>query len=277
MTAEYRIFGPPGTGKTTELTRWAVRAADVFGEDQVSVCSLTRAAVREAAGRDDGSGTDLVTLLGKDNVTTLHARCKRALGAGPPAETKIEEFLDVPRFAARWSDEVPRLRRVSDDDEDEQAPETRMSRGSLAFERMVEYRQRMWPVSRWDEQAREIYRDWKAWCEDAGYMDYTMWLEACRGGGVLPAQQVVLVDEAQDHTPLQLDVLRAWRTRFLALFGDDDQSLYEWSGAEPRAFFDPPLPGDRERVLAQSYRVPREIHRFAELISHKIRSRREKV
>lgn len=269
MAEEFRVFGPPGTGKTTNLTEWAQRGVEVFGASQVSVCSLTRAAVREAAGRDLG--------LADESVTTLHARCKRALNAGPPAEERIEDFL---RDKPGWVGETPRKqlhKKPEDDEEGETAPESRLSgRGDLAFNRMVLYRQQLLPKEKWDRTARDLHTDWSLWCAQNGTMDYTGWLEACQDGGILPPQQVVLVDEAQDHTPLQMRVLRNWQTKRLALFGDDDQSLYEWSGAKPEEFFLPELPKGKERVLAQSYRVPRAVHRVAARVSARIRTRREK-
>src|SRR4051794_18415192 len=42
VTAEYRIFGPPGTGKTTNLTRQIDRAVDRFGHNSVLVTSFSR-------------------------------------------------------------------------------------------------------------------------------------------------------------------------------------------------------------------------------------------
>ena len=37
VTSEYRIFGPPGTGKTTNLTRQIRRAVDRYGAESILV------------------------------------------------------------------------------------------------------------------------------------------------------------------------------------------------------------------------------------------------
>ena len=52
VTSEYRIFGPPGTGKTTNLTRQIRRAVDRYGPASVLVTSFSRAAATELIGRD---------------------------------------------------------------------------------------------------------------------------------------------------------------------------------------------------------------------------------
>ena len=48
ITSEYRIFGPPGTGKTTNLTRQIRRAVERFGPDSVLITSFSRAAAARA-------------------------------------------------------------------------------------------------------------------------------------------------------------------------------------------------------------------------------------
>ena len=75
MGREIRMFGPPGTGKTTRLVKRSIpQAVNLAGPDKVMVTSFTRAAAREIATR--AKGTD----INPDNVGTLHAICYRALG-----------------------------------------------------------------------------------------------------------------------------------------------------------------------------------------------------
>ena len=64
-TNEYRVFGPPGTGKTTYLARQIKRARQTYGGEN-DCHSFTRAAAIEIASRD-GVG------LPKTSVGTLHA------------------------------------------------------------------------------------------------------------------------------------------------------------------------------------------------------------
>jgi len=249
---EFRVYGPPGTGKTTWLADHAGQDAESYGADQVSVCSLTNAAVREAVGRD--------LPLDKENVTTLHARCKRSLVAPPPAESLIDEFIrEYPAMVRSLPESLVRGK-PSDEDE----AETILSGGRLTpYERLNLNRQMLIPGDQWDHDVTYFAKHWLDFCLQMGHGDYTSWLEDARDKGTLPIQQVVYVDEAQDHTPLQLDVIRKWRTRKLILVGDDDQNLYEWSGALPEAFLHPELDKGHEETLEQSYRVPAKIHSLA--------------
>lgn len=150
-------------------------------------------------------------------------------------------------------------------------------KGDTAYERVNVLRQRLVPQDHWMPRDRIWYQAWRGWCRDEGILDFTGWLEAELERPHLPYQQVVFADEAQDHTPLQLAVLRGWRTQNLVLVGDDDQNLYEWSGAVPEAFFTPELPEDQERVLGTSYRVPAAVHELANSIVNRISRRRVKA
>ena len=91
-TAEYRIFGPPGTGKTTNLGRQIGRAANRFGCDRVLVTSFSRATAAELAGRH--------APVDPNRIGTLHSHCFHALGKPRIAEV----------HASQWNAENPRLR-----------------------------------------------------------------------------------------------------------------------------------------------------------------------
>jgi superfamily I DNA/RNA helicase len=84
ITGEYRIFGPPGTGKTTNITRQIRRAVERFGKDSVLVTSFSRAAAAELAGQD--------LPVSSDRVGTLHSHYWHALGHPEIAEVHVEEW-----------------------------------------------------------------------------------------------------------------------------------------------------------------------------------------
>ena len=76
---------------------------------------------------------------------------------------------------------------------------------------------------------------------------------------------MVFVDETQDLTPLGLGIIRRWaeHCEWIVLAGDDQQCIYEFTGATPDAFLDPPIPDSDKRILRQSYRLPRVIQQYA--------------
>ena len=48
---EFRVFGPPGTGKTTWLVKQVRRAAEKYGGEKVLCCSFTKTAATEMVNR----------------------------------------------------------------------------------------------------------------------------------------------------------------------------------------------------------------------------------
>jgi hypothetical protein len=84
ITREYRIFGPPGTGKTTNLARQVHRAVDKYGRDAVFVTSFSKAAAAELAAND--------LPISSNQIGTLHSHCFHALGAPEIAEANVADW-----------------------------------------------------------------------------------------------------------------------------------------------------------------------------------------
>jgi superfamily I DNA/RNA helicase/DNA polymerase III epsilon subunit-like protein len=86
--------------------------------------------------------------------------------------------------------------------------------------------------------------------------------EVCRD--VRSRWDAVLVDEFQDLTPVQYNVIHALAKDHCNIFvvGDDEQSIYSWAGADPKYFKrfanDFALPGPTTE-LADNRRCPREV------------------
>jgi superfamily I DNA/RNA helicase len=76
---------------------------------------------------------------------------------------------------------------------------------------------------------------------------------------------VIFADEAQDFTRLQLTLVRKWgeSAEYFLCVGDDDQTIYTFTGATPDAFLKPDVPADQKIILSQSYRVPQAVHALA--------------
>jgi DNA helicase-2/ATP-dependent DNA helicase PcrA len=220
----------------------------------VLVCSLTRAAAAEVAGRD--------LPVGRSQVGTLHAHCYRALG-----HPKVVESASV----AEWNEAHPDLAMNGSsfgDDEDSTVWERSFdgpmeSAGDALLARMDILRHRLTPVDRWPEEIRIFRESWDSFKQEHGLNDFTDLIErAMVETYTAPGNPaVILVDEAQDLSTLEYSLVRRWgeQAQAVIVVGDPWQVLYAWRGADPSLFDDATIHESHRRVLGQSYRVPHRV------------------
>jgi DNA helicase-2/ATP-dependent DNA helicase PcrA len=294
---EFHILGPPGTGKTTYLSKQIRSAADKHGDPAVLVVSFTRAAAAEIAGRvglqtadraprsyggdrydpsDDGGPDDGSEAQGDHSsrrVGTLHAICYHQLERPEIAET----------HAAEWNEQARPDMRItgqggSKADEPEWSGNTKG--GDKIFMKVQQLRARQIPLELWPGTARLFYARWRDWKLDRGLLDFTDLIEVAVRRELSPPAgcKVGIVDEAQDFTRLELALISRWATQLetTVIAYDDDQSLYTFKGAAADELTARLPPKDRIRILSQSYRVPRAVHALANAWVHKISNRVEK-
>jgi hypothetical protein len=178
------LVGPPGCGKTTELGRLAGLAVERGW--QPLICSLTRAAAREVAGRD--------LPIAPERIGTLHAHAYRALGGPKIAEGELKswnDWLEANGRDTRW--QIPpsygKRRRVDDPKDEQREPDDSLfSRdGTKLYERIGVYRACLVPEDRWASlDALAFYRAWCAWKAEAGFSDFADLIEDCYEGGIGP-------------------------------------------------------------------------------------------
>lgn len=108
-----------------------------------------------------------------------------------------------------------------------------------------------------------------------GKLDFTDMIVRFNETGQTPNIRALIVDEAQDLSPIQWRMveLLAERTEYFYVAGDDDQAIYSWAGADVETFINL---GGPKRVLHQSYRVPRSIHAIADRVVRRIKHRNDK-
>ena len=92
----------------------------------------------------------------------------------------------------------------------------------------------------------------------------------------LPTFDLLLIDEAQDCSPIQWDIVKKLesRSRITYIVGDDLQAIYRWSGADVDQFIN--YPGAQIN-LEQSYRVPSAIHKLADSLSDRVANKRPRI
>lgn len=255
---EIRVFGPPGTGKTTTMAAMIGDAIQKHGPEAVLVTSFTRAAAAEIGGRDiDGV-----------KAATLHSHCWRALDRPEIAETYISSSKN--EKITPWNACYPHLTMSAQKiDTDADIPEMGDAPGDELMAEAQRLRGMLIPRDRWSNAMAVHFSElWDDWKSQNGLSDFTDLIERClvevpyAPGGA----SIGFVDEAQDMTPLQMKLIRRWGQwmNTLVMAGDDDQILYAWAGATPEAFLEPALPPEQMRVLSQSRRIPRAVHERAE-------------
>ena len=251
---EYHVVGPPGCGKTTWLSRQVRRAVNTG--QQVLISSLTRAAAAEVAGRD--------LPIPPESLGTLHSHCFQSLGRPEIAEAK--------KYVTEWNETYPNycLSLGTNDlgtriDGDNLEP---TAGGTLGDRLMAEYQLARARMSTQLTPNASLFADkWEAWKKDRFLLDFTDLIQTClQDVDYAPSgPDIIFVDEAQDMDLLEMSLIRKWGTNagYLIVVGDPDQSIYTWRGADPQAFTSAASANPKNMVLAQSYRVPFQVHGHA--------------
>ncbi|WP_276259979.1 UvrD-helicase domain-containing protein [Haloglomus litoreum] len=300
-----RLFGGPGSGKTTALLDKVDEMLDE-GVDirDILVVSYTRAAAQEVrerlAERLDRSPKSL-----KGNVCTMHAKAYELLNLSRGdvvGEEHKEEFCDD--YGLEFEDENDSGRRRS-------ARSTTIGNKIIATSQWLQRTRR--DVADWydvpfqwdeeevrlppdiDEKAQtgnkytptwssdddridvpEAIRAWRTFKGEQGVVGFADMLERVQQRSKVPNVDHLVIDEFQDITTLQYSVYEEWRPHMdsVLIAGDDDQVVYAWQGADPNLLLDEQV--DDDNVLPNSYRLPSRILNVVNRQIRHIEKRQEK-
>lgn len=252
------VIGPPGTGKTHTLLDEVERLINEGNAPRnICFCSFTRSAIQNARERVQqrfGLRPDDIPYFG-----TLHSLCFRYLGLTKDqvfAAKPWEEFCQAVnlRFTEQQYGDV-------DDDLYEPLGE---EEGDILRRWYDGCRNRLLGLETaikgsglHPERARWFVREVEAYKGEKGLFDFIDMIQQAVTDGWRPPADVLILDEAQDVSPLQLRLWNGWvgHAETVILGYDEDQTIYEFQGADPGWLLE--FPHTERRFLRQSFRVPR--------------------
>jgi DNA helicase-2/ATP-dependent DNA helicase PcrA len=269
------IVGPPGTGKTTYMMNVVEEEIkNGVDPDKILYCSFTKKAVEEAASRACKrfklSKTDM------RYFKTIHALAFMCMGIGRDNVMKSSDYLSIgdhlgieftdrgdmfitdgPVFKTRnngdfysFIDGFSRARKIP---------------GQEVWDMLDHDGLNWYEYLRYSETVVEYKRE-------KHMFDFSDMLEVeCSPLDI----KVAIIDEAQDLSTAQWDFLERIISKAERVYiaGDDDQAIYQWSGADVDRFV--ALDGDI-KVLNKSYRIPNKVLELSSCISSKISYRKDK-
>lgn len=275
----FRFFGPPGTGKTTLLLNMVEEAlASNINPHDIAFLAFTKKAATEAKER-----ASLRFKLNLDSdlfyFRTLHSLAYNLLNLSKKDLMQPKHFNELSSLIG-FQLNVKRIGEIG-----EEAPTGVTDHPLLSLINLA--RLKKTPLHN-EYNATEISFTWHEvdyvaqsydeYKRTRGLLDYTDMLELFvkNSHEICPSFKLCFVDEAQDLSPLQWDIVHALDTKSEKLYvaGDDDQAIYRFAGADPDAFISLDCGAE---VLEQSYRIPKVVHNLAAKIAQRIHNRFPKV
>lgn len=267
-----KVFGPPGTGKTTYLLN-VVDNLLQNGTPAVSIgyFAFTRKAAHEAKERAYARFQQLDLKRDLANFRTLHSLAYARLGIQASRIATAENYKEF-ALLAKLNLSVDR----GDESWEIRADHPILNVINLARLRCsdlkAEYNRSNLDIE-W-HHFYYVYQMYRRYMQEKGLLDFTDLLEmfAEVDDTYYPELEVAIIDEAQDLSPLQWKIadrlIRRARKSYIA--GDDDQAIFGWAGADVRSLLT--YPGDQV-VLDQSYRIPRVVHEYSNKIINRVKYR----
>jgi superfamily I DNA/RNA helicase len=291
-----KIYGPPGTGKTTTLIDLVTKAIELGTlPDQIGYFSYTNQATEEAKKRILREFPAYDEVKDFPYFQTLHSLAYRSLRTKVKLLTE-EQALDfdkdivIDRPLMREGDESSRVVRVKHPILDAASTARAIKIPLKEYLQHLPSSQR-WPLnkwlglkfSQWTSNFSETgilkildYQDrFESYKKSFGAIDYADMLErSIEQSAGLPDFDLLIVDEAQDLTPVQWDLVKILisRSKRTYIAGDDDQAICEPFGARASEFVR--LPSNQiDWPLEQSRRVPPAIHSCLAPLVERLNSR----
>ena len=269
------ILGPPGTGKTTHLMSLIDKHLEAgVLPSQIGLLTFTRKASSEAKSRAHEKFGFVPTDI--PYWRTIHSLAFQQLKMSKVEMVQKPDFKELGEMIGIQISGMSVL-------EDELV--FGMAPGDRYFFMENLSRVRKIPIEQvWEEfddddlnwqDMKEVCRSYHLFKEHRGLSDFTDLLTNLTDDR-LPELEVLLVDEAQDLSLLQWDIIKrmAKKARHTYVAGDDDQAIYKWAGADSTTFTS--IKGTY-KILRQSYRLSQRVQELGQSIITRVQNRKRKT
>ena len=258
------IYGPPGTGKTTYLLNILEEELKKIDPQKIAYVSFTK----EGAYQGKDRAIEKFKYKEKDfpYFRTLHSIAFKALNMSR-AQVMNKRFYKIfsdkmgMKFTGFYTEEL----RHNDD--------------RYLFFNLL-HRNNPKAASNYlldldIQKLKFVNSNYKRFKEFYHIYDFTDMIELFNKENKGLPVEIAIVDEAQDLTTLQWKMIwTAFKNcKRIYIAGDDDQAIYEWSGADVEYFLQ--IEGDI-KILDYSYRLPSNIVSFTKNITDCISKRIKK-
>ena len=257
-----KIWGAPGTGKTTTLLKEIKREANLKGIENLTITTFRRDVADEIKYK-----VSIITDANQsalENINTIHGICYNLLG-----RPEVITINDLNNFVKKYGYEMSRG--AVDPTDPDDGPVGHLKK-FFNFDSWM--KNTCTPLSCYykypniaDQKNgydfKQVSREYEEFKNEIGKIDFTDMLIKCYNQGLTPNTKVLIVDEFQDLTKLQYNIFEMWVESMgvVIIAGDPLQSIYPFWGSSP----DYLRKWDAEQyILPISYRLPANVWRTAE-------------
>lgn len=285
------IIGPPGSGKTwTLMNEIEQQLQKDVGFDEIAFLSFTRSATQEARMRiANRFGTEKSEI---PYFRTIHSMCYRILGIEKGNVVNEEEKY---KFCKKHGVDYVRSKDIKIEDFDlgsyENLNSENIANGNIIMNFYDVLRNRflkdidgisnnkmwkLWSSVFYENPLRkeilmyvDVYKfllEWKKMKAKNGLYDFGDMLYYVYEQGLDIPVRIMIVDEFQDITRLQYEILKSWMENkdYVVVAGDPEQAIYSFMGASSTFLNKEYISADKKVFLPKSFRMFKNVKNYVE-------------